>query len=155
LHLYLLLLVAAQGAGVVRLIAQPLNRCRDGFLISRERLPDRSIIIDVIGHHRNDGRKIHQCNEGGIESLFLRRVGKRRTRQVGIGFQPSFDIQDFLRIRRRRGDLGQQRIRVKRDRRQQLIEFFGRWRRCRLRPKHRAGRLKRHQPDQQESQYRT
>jgi hypothetical protein len=61
------------------------------------------------------------------------------------------DIEDFLRICRRRGDLGQECIRVERNRRQQLIEFLGRWRRCRLRPERRAGRLKRHQPDQEES----
>jgi hypothetical protein len=155
LHLYLLLLVAAQCAGVVGLSAEPLNRCRDGVLIIREGLPDGGIVIDVSGHHRNDGRKIHQCNEGWIESLFLRRVGKRDAGRAGIGFQPGIDIQDFLRICGCRGDLGEQRIRVKRDRRQQLVKFFGCWRRCRLRPEQRAGRLKRHQPHQQKSYYRT
>jgi hypothetical protein len=101
----LLLLVAAQGARAVRLSTQPLNRCTDGVLISRERLPDRGVIIDVIGHHRNDRRKIHQCNESGIESLCLRRISKCGPRQIGISRQPGIDIQNFLRIRRCCGDL--------------------------------------------------
>ena len=118
LHFYFLLLAAAQRPGVVGLSAQPLNRCSDRVLISQERLPYRGVIVNVIGHHGNDGRKIHQCNEGGIESLFFRRVGKRGPRQTRIGFHPGMDILDFLRIRRRRSDLGEQRIRIKRDRRQ-------------------------------------
>jgi hypothetical protein len=155
LHFHFLLLAGAQRPGVVRLSAQPLNRRSDRLLIGRERLTDRGIIVDVVGHHGYDGWKIHQCDERGIESLFLGRIGECGSRQAGIRLQPGVDIQDFLRIRRRCGDLGQQRIRVERNRRQQLIQLLLRWRCGYLRPNQRAGPLQRHQHDQQGSQYRT
>jgi len=92
-------------------------------------LPDRSVIVDILRHHIQHLRKARQRDKRRIESLFLRRIGELSTRQPRVLLQPVIDIQDFLRIRRRGSDLRQQRIRVERDRSQQLIQLLRRRRR--------------------------
>jgi len=123
LHLYLLLRGAAQGACVIGFIPQALDRSRHRSLIRSEGLADGGIVVDIFRHHLEHLRKIHQRNECRIESLLLRCIGQGRTRQRRILRQPVIHIQNFLRIGSCRRDLRKQRVRVKRNRRQQLIQF--------------------------------
>jgi hypothetical protein len=99
LHFHFLLLSGAQRAGVVGLSPQALNRRGDRFLVSGERLPDCAIIVDVLSHHVEHLRKVHQRNECRIESLLFCSIGERRARQAGIRLQPGVDIQDLLGVR--------------------------------------------------------
>jgi hypothetical protein len=67
--------------------------------MSGERLPDCGIIVDVLSHHVEHLRKVHQRDECRIESLLFCRIGERGARQAGIRLQPGVDIQDLLRVR--------------------------------------------------------
>jgi hypothetical protein len=94
---------------------QPLDGRRDRSLISREGLTNRSIVVDVLGHHAQYVRKIDQRNECRIKSLLLGRVCEGRTCQPLILLQPVIHVEDFLRIGRSGCDLREQRIRVNRN----------------------------------------
>jgi hypothetical protein len=124
LHLHLLFRGAAQSARVISLISQALNRSRDCSLIRREGLTDGRIIVDILRHHVEHLRKIDERDKCRIESLLLRCIRQCCARQRRILRQPVIHIQNFLRIGRSRGDLRKQRIGIKRDRRQQLIQFL-------------------------------
>jgi hypothetical protein len=149
LHLHLLLRRAAQRSRRVSLRTQPLNRRRHLRLIRRDGRPERSVVVDILSHHLDDRRKVSKSNKSRIETLFLRRIRQRRSAQALIQRQPVVDIQNLLRIRRSRRNLRQQRVRIERYRRQQLIQLrSGRrrwWRSSRLSQKHRPKALK-HQP---------
>jgi hypothetical protein len=78
LHLNLLLFIAFQRSRRISLSPQTLDRIRHLLLVSRHRLPDRSIVVDVIRHHLQHIREGHQRNERRIVSLLLRGIGQRR-----------------------------------------------------------------------------
>jgi hypothetical protein len=146
LHLNLLLRRAAQRSRRVGLRTQPLNRRRHLRLIRRDSTPERSVVVDILGHHLDHRRKVCKCDKSRIETLFLRSIRQPRSAQALIQSQPVVDIQNLLRIRRSRRNLRQQRVRIERYRRQQLIELRRRrwwWRRsgC-LSQKHRPKALK-------------
>jgi hypothetical protein len=75
LHQYLLLCSVAQRARRIRLGTEPLHRGGNRSLVSRKCLPDGGVIIDVLRHHLQHLREIHQREERRIESLLLGRVG--------------------------------------------------------------------------------
>jgi hypothetical protein len=146
LHLNLLLRRAAQRSRRVGLRTQPLNRRRHLLLIRRDSSSNRSIVVDVLGHHLDHGRKVGKRDKGRVETLLLRRIRQCCSAQALIQRQPVIDIQNLLRIRRSRRNLRQQRVGIKRYRRQQLIKLRRRrrrwWRSGRLSQKHRAKALK-------------
>jgi len=124
LHLDRLLPIRSQSARRIGLGAQSLNGIRHRRLVRHHGLPDRGIVVDVVRHHLQHIGEVHQRNEGRVEALLLRRIRQLRALQVGIVRQPVVDIQDLLRVRRRRRDLRQQRVRVQRHWRQQLIQLL-------------------------------
>ncbi len=126
LHLDSLLRIALQRSGVVSLRAQPLNRVSDRSLIGGERVSDQRIVVDILRHHLQNLGEVNERDESRIESLLLGRVRERGSAQVWIRDQPVVNIQNLLRVRGRRHDLREQGIGIKRDRRQQLVEFLGR-----------------------------
>ena len=75
LHQHLLLCSVAQRARRIRLGTEPLHRRGNRSLVSRKCLPDGGVIIDVLRHHLQHLREIHQREERRIESLLLGRVG--------------------------------------------------------------------------------
>jgi len=99
-------------------------------LIGRKGLPDRGIIVNVLRHHIQHLRKTGQRDKRRIESLFLCCVGERRSFEVRILLQPVIHIDNFLWIGRCGCDLSQQRIGVKRNRSQQLIQLLCSGRGC-------------------------
>ena len=126
-----LLRIAAQRACCVGLTAQTLNGICDSCLVRREGIPDRGIVVDVLRHHLENLREIYECDECRIETLLLRRIREGRSSQVWICRQPIVNVEDLLRVGRSRHDLRQQRVWIKRDGRQQLIQLL--WRkRCGL-----------------------
>jgi hypothetical protein len=126
LHFHLLLGVTLQRPSRVSLGSQSLNRGRNRSLIRQKGLPDGGVIVNVLRHHVQHLRKIRQRNKCRIKPLPLRRIGEGRARKPGVLLQPVIYVQDFLRIRRGGRDLSQQRIGVKRDRSQQLVELLRR-----------------------------
>jgi hypothetical protein len=72
LHYDLLLRSGLQGARSIGLVAQALDRGGDCSLIGRKGRADRGIVVDVLSHHVEHARKIHQRNERRIKSLLLR-----------------------------------------------------------------------------------
>jgi hypothetical protein len=115
LHQHLLLCRASQRSRRICLVPEPLNRGGDRSLVSRKRLADGGIVINVLRHHLQHLRKIHQRDKCRIESLLLCRVGQCSARKPQVVLKPILDIQNFLRIRRGGGDLGKQGVRVKCD----------------------------------------
>jgi hypothetical protein len=90
-------------------------------LIRLERLTQRSVVIDVYRHRVQHCGKGHQRDEGRIEPLPLRRVGERLSLQVGVLLHPVVRVENLLRVSRRCTNLREERIRIQRDRSQQLI----------------------------------
>jgi hypothetical protein len=123
LHLYGLLLIAAQVARVVGLSAQALNRGGHRSLVRRKRLADGGVIVDVLGHHLQDLRKINEGDERGIEPLLRGGICERSAGEIEVLLQPVIHVEDFLRIRGGGGDLGEQGIRIERYRGQQLVQL--------------------------------
>ncbi len=121
LYFHLLLRICAQRARRIGLGAQPLNRSRDGCLICGECLSNGGVIVNVLRHHIQHGRKIYQRDKRRIESRLLRRIGQRGTCHAGIVLKPVGNIQNFLRIGGRRGDLRKKGIGIQSYRGQQLI----------------------------------
>ena len=70
-------------------------------------------------------RKIHQRDKRWIESRRLCGIGERGSGEIGILLQPVIHVENFLRIGAGSGDLREQRIRIERDRSEQLVQFFG------------------------------
>lgn len=98
LHLNLLLLTAAQRAGVVSLIAQTLDRGRNRSLVGVEGRADGGVVVDVLRHHLQHLREVHQGNKRGVEAVLLGCVGQRCSGEPGVVGEPIIDIENFLRI---------------------------------------------------------
>ena len=124
LYRHRLLRIAAQRACRIGLTAQALNGICDSRLIRREGISDRGVVVDVLRHHVDNLREIYECDECGVETLLLCRIGESCSRQVGVGRQPIVDVEDLLRVCRSCHDLRQQRVRIQCDRGQQLIQLF-------------------------------
>ncbi len=126
LHLNLLLGTAAQRARSIGLCPQTLDGRRNLALIGRDRRPNRGIVVDVLSHHLDYLGKARQGDEGWIKTLLLGSRRQLRHAEVLVLPQPVIEIQDLLRIGRRRRNLRQQSIGIKRNRRQQLIQLLRR-----------------------------
>jgi len=127
LALYLdgLVLVVFKRASSIGLLPEALHGVHNRSLVCCEGLTYRGIVVDVLRHHVENLRKVDQRNECRIESLSLRRIGERLSAQTRVLMKPIVNIEDLLRIGRRRTDLREQRVRVKSDGREQLIELIG------------------------------
>jgi hypothetical protein len=120
-HGDLLILVAVERARGVCLLTQRLDRRHHRCLIRLERLSQRSVVINIYRHRVQHRRKGHQRDEGRIEPLPLRGVGERLSLQVGVLLHPVVRIENLLGVGRRRTYLRKERVRIQRDRSQQLI----------------------------------
>jgi hypothetical protein len=120
-----LLLIAAQRARRVSLSSQALNGICDRCLIGRESVADCGVVVNMLRHHVEDLREIYERNECGVETLLLRRIGEGCSRQAGICRQPIVNVQNLLRVGCGRHHLRQQRVRIERYRRHQLIQLLG------------------------------
>ena len=125
LHGHGLLLIAAQRARGVSLSSQALNGICNPRLIGSEGIPDGGVVVKVLRHHVEDLREIHECDECGVKTLLLRRIGEGCSRQARICRQPIVNVQDLLRVCRSGHYLRQQRVRIQRDGGQQLIQLLG------------------------------
>jgi hypothetical protein len=139
LDLDLLLFIAAQRSRGVGLGAQTLDGGSYLRLVGVHSLPNRRVIVNVIRHHLDHGRERDQGKEGRIESVPLCRIGKGGAGEVRVLREPVVNVEDLLRVSGSRRNLCEQRVGIKRDRRQQLVQLLRsgwswrgllRWRRC-------------------------
>jgi hypothetical protein len=77
LHTHGLVLIALEGAHGISLLPETLYGIHNHPLIRSKRLPDHGEVVDVVGHHVEDLRKIYKRDERRIEALLLRRIGAR------------------------------------------------------------------------------
>ena len=71
-------------------------------------------------------RQTGQSLDAWIPGLFRHRVGECLVLQILVLLQPLLEQDDFQRIRGCGQDLGQQRVWIKRNRRNQRIQLLGR-----------------------------
>jgi hypothetical protein len=68
-------------------------------LIRREGLANSGIVVDVLRHHGQHIRKIHQRDECRIKSLLLCGVREGGAVQSAMLVQPVIRVENFLRVR--------------------------------------------------------
>jgi hypothetical protein len=84
-------------------------------------LPNRRVVVDVLHHHLQHGRETEQSKKRWIESMPLCGLDLSGAGEVRVLRQPVVNVENLLWIGGGRRNLSQQRIGIKRDRRQQLI----------------------------------
>jgi hypothetical protein len=100
-----LLWPALQCTGLISVLTQNLNCIHDGCLIRLKGSADRRVVIDVLRHHVDDLRKVHQGEERWIEALRLSRIHERLSAQPRILPEPAIDVKNLLRVGGGRRDL--------------------------------------------------
>jgi hypothetical protein len=68
-------------------------------LIGCDFLADRSVVIDILCHHLQHGRKLHKRKESGVEPLLLSCVIKLFTAESRVVGEPVVHVKNFLWIR--------------------------------------------------------
>jgi hypothetical protein len=101
-----------------------LDRRHHRCLICLERLANRSVIVDIVGHRIEYGREGHQRYEGRIEALLLGRGSECCAGLTAILLQPIVDIDDLLRVPGGRAYLREQGVRIKSNRCEQLFQLI-------------------------------
>jgi hypothetical protein len=99
LHNNRLLRVRAQSSRGISLGAKALDGIGNRGLICRHGLANRCIVVDIVRHHLQDVRKMHQSNESRIKSLLLRGIAERIAGKPRIVGEPIIDVENFLRVR--------------------------------------------------------
>jgi hypothetical protein len=126
LGLYRLLVGRFQVAGVLRLFPHALNGSHHVTFLDEECVTQIRGPLNVIGEAFYDFRDCGQALNAWVPGLFRDRIRKRLVLQVFVLCQPLLELHDFQRIGRSSENLGEHRIRVKRNRRHQRIELIGR-----------------------------
>lgn len=116
-----LFVVGAERSGGVGLTAQTLDGGSDLCLVSGHGLADGGVVVDVVGHHLEDGGEGDESKEGGIEAPFFGGVGECGAGEFGILGEPVGDVEDLLGISGGGCDLGEQRVGIERNWGHQLI----------------------------------
>ena len=104
--------------------AQRLSGCHHVLLLRKESVAELLCPVELLAHHRQNLRERRQRLDRRIPGLLLQRVLERLTFQVGIRLHPSLGDHDLERVRRRHQHLGQQGVRIQRDRCDQLVELL-------------------------------
>ena len=118
---------------------QPLDRVHDIGLLRQHGVAELLRPIELLRHHRQHGRNLDQRFQAVVPALLGERAGERIALEGLVGLGPAVRLHDLERIGRGDQYLGQQRIRMERDRRDQLVEL----RRLEQRLRRRGGRLRR------------
>src|SRR6266404_4566573 len=126
LRCYVLLFIAAQMSGVLSVSAHLLNSIGHvlrvvGVGLAQRRTP-RQILVHVLEH----GRKLRQRLYARIPILFVYFFGQVFAFEVRMPLHPPIRLNDLRWIRRSRKNLSNERIRIQRNRRHQLLQLFRR-----------------------------
>ena len=118
-----LLLGGLELAVVAGLGPQPLDRVHDIRLLRQHGVAELLRPIELLRHHRQHVRDLDQRLHAVVPALLSERAGERIALHVLVGLGPAIRLHDLERIGRGDQHLRQQRIRVQRDRRHQLLEL--------------------------------
>jgi hypothetical protein len=114
---YDLLGIALKNPGLLCLAAQPLNRFFHGGLLRYIRLPKSSSPIRVLRHHLKDLRIMRECLNADIPRLRFDET------LIHLAVQKRLRLRNLVPETCGRQNLSQQRIRIKSNRREHLIQF--------------------------------
>jgi hypothetical protein len=119
------LLVRFQIALFLGLLAHALHRVHDVALLREESVAQVGGPLNIIGEPlHNIGKRRHGLNTG-IPGLFRHRVHQGLVFQILVLSQPLLKLDEFQRVSRSRQNLGEEWIRIKRNRRHQRIKLIG------------------------------
>ena len=131
----------------LRLGAQTLDGIHHVRLLGHDRIAELLRPIELGAHHRQHVRCRYQRLDALIPILLVDGGLQRIAFEILVGLQPTFGLHDIERVGGRHQHLGQQRVRIERNRRHELIKFGGlqglricRGRGGRRRLRHRADR---------------
>ena len=125
LHLDGLLVVALEVARRLGLLAQHLHGVHHVLLLGEERVAEIRRPGQLLVHHGEHLGKSRQGLHAGVPILLLHGVLEFVPLEPGVVLDPARRLDDLDGVGRRHQDLGEQRIRVERNRRHQLLKFFG------------------------------
>ena len=109
----------------LRLGAQALDGVHHIGLLGDNRIAELLRPVKLRTHQLQHVRRRHQGLDAVIPRLFVDRGLQRVALEILVRFEPTLGLHDVERIGRRHQHLGEQRIGVERDRRDQLIELGG------------------------------
>jgi len=104
--------------------AQCLYRVHDIGLLREESVAQIFGPGQLVAHHVEHLRRRNQSFYAVIPLLFLNRVFQRFAFEIFVRGDPAARLHDFQRIGRRHHHLGQQIVRIERNRRDQLLELL-------------------------------
>src|SRR6266852_1603227 len=112
-------------AGISRPLAHSLHRIHYILFlvvvgVSKGRRPG-----EVLVHISQDRRKCSKRLDAGVPGLLVHGLSQSVTLQIGMRLNPSVSLDDLLGKGGGRQDLGYQRIRIKRNRGDQLLQLLG------------------------------
>ena len=125
LVLYSLLRSGLQIARCLRPLTHHLHGVHHVLLLIVVRVAKRGSPRKVLVHISQDRRECRERLDAGVPRLWVYRLTQRVAFHVGIRLQPSIRLDHLLGEGRRRQDLGHQRVRIQRDRRDQLLQLVG------------------------------
>ena len=108
----------------LRLLPQVLDRVHHLLLLGKKCVAQPLHPVQLLVHHGEHMRKRDQRLDAGIPVVPLDRLHRLVAGEIGIGPGPARGLNGFDRIGRCHQNLRQQRIRIKRDRCQHLIELL-------------------------------
>ena len=108
---------------VIGLGTHPLHCIHDVLLLGQERLAEFLRPVELVAHHLQNRRCRDQRLDARVPLLLLRRSLQRVSLEILVLIHPTLRLHDFERIGRGHQDVGEQRIRIERDRCHQPIKF--------------------------------
>lgn len=124
LHGHVLVLVALQVAGGLRLVAQALHGAHDIVGLRQEGITEALHPHRVLAEGRQQLRESHQRLHTRVPGLLRHLFDRIVTRGFGVGLGPGHGFTHLPRVSGRHQYLGQQCIGVQSNRRQHLVQLL-------------------------------
>ena len=123
---HVLLRRGCQFARFLGALPHALHRIHYVLLLRKERVAQIGGPGDVIIQPLQDVGEYHEGLNAGIPVLLLRGLRASGSVEAGVSLQPLISLDQFQRISAGHQDLAEQRVRVERDGRHQVIQLVGR-----------------------------
>src|SRR6267378_4112083 len=112
-------------ARLLSALAHRLDGVEHVLLLVHVRVAQRRRPGEVLVHVSQHRGKLRDCLDAGIPGLLIDSLGKLLALQIGVLLHPTLRFHDLNRIRGGREDLRNQRVRIERDGRHQLLQLLG------------------------------
>ena len=103
--------------------AQSLDRVHHIGLLRQHGVAELLGPVELVIHHRQHGRRRYELLDARVPVLLVESPLQLVAFQHLVGFGPALGLDHLERIGRRHQHLRQQRVRIERDRRDELIEL--------------------------------